>query len=210
MRPCRVRRRHRPALPRWRRRGPISAAGPACRKRTTSILALDHEILPVSSTSYSAVIRRSGNSARWTLSRGRPRSAGARARGRGLSGSGDRRRCGASSPEHALDRVAVDHDAAGDQLPAQRIVAAAAGAEIEQTAGDRGIVDDPGLLVLEPIPAAFAAAVAERFPFVAGWLLERKAPPEIGAQAGAVDRVAFHVTDMPEILGSKGERSAGR
>ena len=52
-----------------------------------------------------------------------------------------------------------------DLLLAVFVVAAAAGLAVEQPAADIGIKGPVGLLFLELVQAAFAAAVAQAFPF---------------------------------------------
>src|SRR3546814_13572487 len=61
-----------------------------------------------------------------------------------------------------------------------RVVGAAAGVPVEQLARDAGLVDLARILELDLQQAAFAAAVAERFPLRPGHLGERLAPPEGG------------------------------
>jgi hypothetical protein len=74
------------------------------------------------------------------------------------------------------------------------IVLAARRAEVEQLAGDVGRIDLAGVLVLDLVQAALAAAVAERFPFGAIESLERKlpefSPPARGRGRGRVCRLA--------------------
>jgi hypothetical protein len=76
---------------------------------------------------------------------------------------------------HVLRRQ--PHAVGHDRKPI-RIVLAAAPLRVEQSAADAGEVDLAGVLVLELGQAAFAAAVAERFPLGGGHLLQRLGFPE--------------------------------
>src|SRR5690606_5020583 len=70
------------------------------------------------------------------------------------------------------------------------IVAAAATLRVEQPAGDAGPVDFAGILVLQLGQAAFAAAVAKRFPFGRAHRLERLGFPEWLTHRGHVARAS--------------------
>jgi len=48
------------------------------------------------------------------------------------------------------------------------IVGAAAGVDIEHAAGNAGVVDVPGILILELMHAALGAAGAQGFPLLSG------------------------------------------
>src|SRR3546814_3627783 len=52
----------------------------------------------------------------------------------------------------------------GDVAAAVLVIAAARGRKVEQPARDIGGIDAPGILILQLVQAAFAAAVAQRLP----------------------------------------------
>jgi hypothetical protein len=69
--------------------------------------------------------------------------------------------------ERALG-VGVQRDAIRHELVAACVTAAAATVAIEELAGDVGIRDFAGLLVLKLLETAPSTAVAERFPLLGG------------------------------------------
>ena len=107
----------------------------------------------------------------------RRRPADATRRGPCPRRPGDRRRTAAASRSRAtVGRRQLD--AVRHPARAVRVVAALAGAEVEQPAGDVGERQLVGVVVAQLVQAAAAAAVAERFPLGAGHLLERLGLPE--------------------------------
>ena len=81
-------------------------------------------------------------------------------------------------PGELLDLVGGQLDAVRHQALAIRVVGAAAGLAVEETAGDVGPEDRPRLPFLKLVEAAASAPVAERFPLRFGHLGERPAAPE--------------------------------
>ena len=70
------------------------------------------------------------------------------------------------------------------------VILALRGAPVEQAAGDVGRIELAGLLILELVQAAFAAAVAQRLPLAAVELGERLRFPEpVGSFHPALDLV---------------------
>ena len=81
-------------------------------------------------------------------------------------------------PEQVRHVFGRDRGAVAHALLAVWIVAAAAGVRIEQAAAEPRQVDVGGVLVLDLDQAALAAAVAQRFPLLAGHRGERLCLPE--------------------------------
>ena len=80
---------------------------------------------------------------------------------------------------HLLRRQA---DAVGHGAAAVGIIAATAGAEVEQTAGDVGETERAGVVVAQLVQAAAAAAVAQTLPLLARHLVEAFGHPEGGGR----------------------------
>ena len=74
---------------------------------------------------------------------------------------------GRRQPVELVELGRVELHAIGDLRLRLRIIGAAAVAPVEQFAGDVGRVELAGLLILELVQAAAAAAVAQRFPLAA-------------------------------------------
>ena len=71
-------------------------------------------------------------------------------------------------PRIIVDCLACQPDAIRHMHPALAIIGAAAAIQIEQFASDVGGIDAAGILILHLVQAAFAAAIAKRFPFIPG------------------------------------------
>ena len=71
---------------------------------------------------------------------------------------------GRREPRHFADQLRGQPQAVGHERLAVAIIGAARGRMIEQAAGDVGLDDRAGVLVLYLVQAAAAAAVAQRFP----------------------------------------------
>ena len=86
------------------------------------------------------------------------------------------------------------------------VIGAAAVAPVEQVAGDVGRIEEPGVLILELVQAAAAAAVAQRFPFAA---VERGQGlfPESGAVGVVHDKPAMVCYGAPIKRGVKEDMS---
>src|SRR3546814_1487688 len=72
---------------------------------------------------------------------------------------------GLGQPVHLAHLGRGELDAVGHQFLALRVITALAGGAVQQLAGDVGLLQRAGRLVLEAVEAAFAAAVAQRLPF---------------------------------------------
>ena len=81
-------------------------------------------------------------------------------------------------PVQGADVFRGQPDAVRNLLGAVRVVLAAAGAGIEQFAGNVGEIDLAGILVFQLLQAAPRSAVAQAFPFGAGHLFQRLGFPE--------------------------------
>ena len=69
-------------------------------------------------------------------------------------------------------------NAVRDKLHAVRVIAALAGFQVQQFAGDARVIDAVVFFILEFLQAAQTAAVAQRFPFLVIELIEGFAYPE--------------------------------
>jgi hypothetical protein len=67
-----------------------------------------------------------------------------------------------------LDKARGQPQAIGHHRAAVAIVGTARGLDVEQAAGDIGVIDLAGVLVLQLVEAALATAVAQGLPLVAG------------------------------------------
>ena len=85
---------------------------------------------------------------------------------------------GAWQPGEFFHLLPGEHDAIGHLALAPRIELTAARLEIEPAAGDRGIGHLRRVPVLELEKATLAAAVAQRFPLLAGHLIKGFPFPE--------------------------------
>lgn len=83
---------------------------------------------------------------------------------------------GTRQPGDLLDIAGGEPDAFGDIGAAMLVVAAEAGLTIEQATGNIGRIEIAGVLILDLVQAAFAAAVAQRFPLRAVEGRERLLP----------------------------------
>ena len=81
-------------------------------------------------------------------------------------------------PAVIADRLWCQLDAVRDTQAAVSVVAATTGLGIEQTAGHVRVVDAFGVLVLEFLQAAQAAAIAHGFPLRTAHALQRSGLPE--------------------------------
>src|SRR6056297_162172 len=94
--------------------------------------------------------------------------------------------------EMAFEGLGGQRDAFRDKLVADVILRAPAGAVIEQTARDAGQRHFSGVVILELVEAACAAAIAQRLPFKAGHARQRRGFPIARRKAAAVDRIVAH------------------
>src|SRR5262245_63590563 len=92
---------------------------------------------------------------------------------------------GRGQPAEFADIVGREPHAIVDLRTAIGIVMAAASLLVEQPAADVGVVDAAGVLVLELVETAAAAAVAQALPLVRRHLGQRLAPPEGAIRHGA-------------------------
>ena len=80
---------------------------------------------------------------------------------------------GLGQPVHLVDGLGRKYQAIRHQALALLIVRASASPEIQQAAGHIGVAHLAGILVLQLVQAALAAAVAQQFPFRRGHVLGR-------------------------------------
>ena len=59
------------------------------------------------------------------------------------------------------------------------VIAAAGRGDIEQAAGDIGMIDVAGIFILSLVQAALAAAIAQCLPFLLGQRLDRQCPETV-------------------------------
>ena len=76
-------------------------------------------------------------------------------------------------PAEVIEIVARQDDTVGHVVDALVVVPAATALDVEQPAGDVGVVNTARILVFELVQAASAAAVAERLPFGVAHFSER-------------------------------------
>lgn len=85
---------------------------------------------------------------------------------------------GPGHPAEVREIFRIQDHAVGDVFKPLRIIATATTVQIQKPAGDVGVMNLPGILVLEFVQATTAAAVAQRLPFSASHFLERLTLPE--------------------------------
>ena len=98
---------------------------------------------------------------------------------------------GSRHPGEIRQSLWFQYDAIRDMFEPLRIVSTATARQIQEPAGDVGIVNCAGVLILELVQATAAASITQRLPFRASHLLERLALPKrrIPARTAVVGRL---------------------